>query len=113
MRRLLLLGALTALVACSAPALGATLPVNQRFVDSKGKVSLLTRSGGKGFLTGRTRCGRFRDQRVSLTGGRVRSRKGARIRVTGTIPSSRMVQIRATRGRCAVSLTLRRNSRPE
>lgn len=113
MRRLLALTVVAVLLGSTAVALGASLPVNQRFVDSSGKVSLLTRAGKKGYLTGPTRCGRLADQRVSLTGGKVRSRKGARIKVSGTIPTSRSVRIRVARKQCAVSLTLRRNTKPE
>mgnify|MGYP007001750052 CR=1 FL=1 len=54
----------TTALACAAlcaTATAASLPVNQRFADSKGKVSLLTRSGGKGYVNARTRCGRLAD----------------------------------------------------
>lgn len=113
MRRLLLPLALAILVATAATANGASLLVNQRYVDGKGRVVLLVRSGGKGFLTGRTACGRLVEQPLSLRGGKVRSRKGARIRVSGTVTSSRSVQLRVTRKRCSASLTLRRNTKPE
>lgn len=113
MRRLLPLTVLAVLLASTATTLAASLPVNQRFVDAKGKVSLLTRAGKVGYVTGSTKCGRLADQRVSLKGGKVRSRKRARIKISGTIPTSRSVRIRVTRKQCSVSLTLRRNTKPE
>ena len=65
---------LTAVVCGTAVA--ASLPVNQRFSDAKEKVSLLTRSGGKGYVTARTRCGRFADRRVRIARGRITLAEG-------------------------------------
>lgn len=112
MRRLLPL-TLVVLFALGGSAGAASLPVNQRFVDARGVFSLLTRPGGKGVIDARTRCGRLIGQRVSLRGGQVRSRKGARFRVRGTIRSARSVRVTVTRRTCSASFTLRRSTKPE
>ena len=108
------LTAAIALVAVSSStALAASLPVNQRFSDAKGKVSLLTRSGGKGSVTARTSCGRFADRRVRIARGRITSVKGARYRITGVVTSRSTLRLTVRRGRCAVTFAMKRVTKPQ
>jgi hypothetical protein len=103
--------ALTAVLCATAVA--ASLPVNQRFSDAKEKVSLLTRSGGKGSVTARTRCGRFADRRVRISRGRITSTKGARFRITGVVTSRSTLRLSIRRGTCATTFSLKRVTKPQ
>ncbi len=73
--RILITAVVLAAVVCGT-AVAASLPVNQRFTDRADKVSLLTRAGGKGYVTARTRCGRFADRRVRIARGRITLAEG-------------------------------------
>lgn len=112
MLRTLLAGvALTAIL--SSTAVAASLPVNQRFSDAKDRVSLLTRAGGKGSVTARTRCGRFADRRVRISRGQIASPKGARYRITGVVTSRSTLRLTVRRGGCAATFALKRVTKPQ
>ena len=101
----------TALFVASAGAV--SLPSNQTFVDGKDRVSLLTRSGGEGYVTARTRCGRIADYRVRIRGGRVSTPRGTRYRIAGTVTTRSTVSLRIRRGKCSAAYTLRRSTEPQ
>lgn len=96
-----------------ASASAVSLPVNQRFTDSKDRVSMITRSGGKGYVTARTRCGRFASARVRISGGRLSSLKGARYRLTGVVTSRSTLKLTVRRRGCVTAFSLRRVTKPE
>lgn len=107
---------MTTTLACAAlcaTATAASLPVNQRYADNKGKVSLLTRSGGKGYVNARTRCGRLADRRVRISGGRITSSRAARLRVTGTVTSRSTATLTIRRRGCAATFALKRVTAPQ
>lgn len=110
--RVLLTTVVLVAVVCGTAA-AASLPVNQRFTDAKEKVSLLTRSGGKGYVTARTRCGRFADRRVRIARGRISSPKGAPHRITGVVTSRSTLRLTIRRGGCVATLALKRVTAPQ
>ena len=69
--------------------------------------------GGKGYVTARTRCGRFADRRVRIARGRISSPKGARHRITGVVTSRSTLRLTIRRGGCVATLALRRVTAPE
>jgi hypothetical protein len=95
-----------------APAGAASLPPDQTFVSSQGGVSMLTRSGGRAFVTARTRCGRVSDQRVRVRGGRISTPGRARVRISGRVLSRSRVRLTLRRGSCTRTYTLRVQGRP-
>jgi hypothetical protein len=105
--------AVAAAVVFAASAGDATLPTNATFADAKGRVELLTRSGGVAFLTARTRCGRVSDHRLRIRRGRLHSAKAGRFQVTGTVLSTSRVTIRVTAGTCTATSALHRITAPQ
>lgn len=100
--------ALLALAAGATAAQAASLPANQRFTDARGRAELITRSGGRGSVSATTRCGRLTDQPVRIVAGAVRSRAGARYRISGVVQTSSQVRLRIARRGCSATYTLRR-----
>lgn len=111
-RRTLLLAALFTVAFC-ATAAAVSLPANQRFSDAKARISLLTRAGGKGYVTARTRCGRFADRRVRIARGRVTTPVKGRYRITGVVTTRSTLQLVVQRGRCSATFQLRRVTAPQ
>lgn len=87
----------------------ASLRVDQRYADAGGRVSLLTRSGGRGYVTARTRCGRIADRRVRFSRGRFQHvNRRSSVRISGTVVDRDTARIAIRKGRCVARLTLRR-----
>jgi hypothetical protein len=99
-------------VAFPAPAGAVSLPADQTFVSSKGGVSMLTRSGGRAFVTARTRCGRVSDQRVRIRRGIISTPTRKRVRISGRVLSRTSARLTLRRGGCVVTYTVRRQGKP-
>ncbi len=100
-----------AVASTASPAGAASLPSDQTFKDAQGKMSLLTRRGGKGFLTAATRCGRLADVKVAIRRGKVSGRRG-RTRISGSVLSRSKVSVKIRRGSCAFRAVLKRDAGP-